>query len=95
MVEESYLKGDGKGNGDGSSCKLHGKDLEGFFCCFVLFLFTATSVARGRSWAGSQIGAAATAYTTATATPDLSHIYGLCHSLQQRYILNPLSEARD
>ena len=30
-----------------------------------------------------------------TATPDLSHICHLPHSLQQHLILNPLSEARD
>jgi len=35
------------------------------------------------------------AYFTGTAMPDLSHIYNLHHSLQQRQILNPLSEARD
>ena len=35
------------------------------------------------------------AYTAATATQDLSHIYDLHHSLQQRGILNPLNEARD
>ena len=35
------------------------------------------------------------AYTTATATPDLSHICNLHHSSQQHRILNPLSEARD
>ena len=35
------------------------------------------------------------AYTTATATMDLSHICDLCRSLQQHRILNPLSEARD
>ena len=35
------------------------------------------------------------AYTTATATPDLSHIFDLSHSLWQCRILNPLSEARD
>ena len=35
------------------------------------------------------------AYATATATPDPSHICDLCHSSQQRQILNPLSEARD
>ena len=34
------------------------------------------------------------AYTTATATRDLSHICGLHHSLWQCQILNPLSEAR-
>ena len=32
-------------------------------------------------------------YTTATATLDLSHICNLYHSLQQHWILNPLSEA--
>ena len=34
------------------------------------------------------------AYTTATATPDLSHVWDLHHSSRQRQILNPLSEAR-
>ena len=36
-----------------------------------------------------------TANTTATATPDPSHICDLCCSLQQRQVLNPLSEAGD
>ena len=47
--------------------------------------------------AQGQIIAAAVAYTTATATatPDLSHNCGLCCSLWQSWILNPLSEARD
>ena len=35
------------------------------------------------------------AYTTAMATPYLSHICDLCCSLQQHRILNPLQEARD
>ena len=35
------------------------------------------------------------AYTTATATRDLSCIWDLHHSLRQRWILNPLSEARN
>ena len=35
------------------------------------------------------------AYTTATATPDLSRICDLHLSSQQRRILNPLSEGRD
>ena len=35
------------------------------------------------------------AYATAMATLDLSQIYVLHHSLRQRWILNPLSEARD
>ena len=35
------------------------------------------------------------AYTTATATQDLSCICNLHHSSQQCWILNPMSEARD
>ena len=35
------------------------------------------------------------AYTTATATPDLSHISNLYHSTQQHQIPELLSEARD
>ena len=35
------------------------------------------------------------AYTTATATRDLSCIFDLYHNSRQRRILNPLSEARD
>ena len=35
------------------------------------------------------------AYATATATPDPSHSCKLHHCLWQRWILNPLSEARD
>ena len=35
------------------------------------------------------------AYATDTATRDPSHVFELHHSSQQRWILNPLSEARD
>ena len=35
------------------------------------------------------------AYATATAMPDLSCVCDLHHSSQQRWILDPLSEARD
>ena len=35
------------------------------------------------------------AYTTATATPDLSHVCDLYHSSQQHWIPNPLSEVKD
>ena len=35
------------------------------------------------------------AYDTATTTQDPSHVCDLHHSLWQRWILNPLSEARD
>ena len=34
-------------------------------------------------------------YTVATAVPDQSLIFHLCHSFQQGRIINPLSEARD
>ena len=35
------------------------------------------------------------AYTTATATPDLSHVFDLHHRSWQRRILNLLCKARD
>ena len=35
------------------------------------------------------------AYTTATATPDLSRVCNLHHNSEQRWILHPLSKARD
>ena len=44
---------------------------------------------------GVGIRAAAAAYDTAVATLDLSHSCHLCRSLWQRWIINPLSEARD
>ena len=53
----------------------------------------AASAAYGISQARGWIGAVT--YTTATAAADLSRIYGLCCSLQQCRIINPLSEARD
>ena len=55
----------------------------------------AAPMVHGRSWAGVELDLQLQAYITATATPDLSHICILHHSLQQRQILNPLSEARD
>ena len=45
--------------------------------------------------ARDRIRAAAPAYTTATATQDLSHICDLHQSSQQHQSLNPLSEATD
>ena len=35
------------------------------------------------------------AYSTTTATRDLSHVFDLHHSSRQQWILNPLGEARD
>ena len=57
------------------------------------FLFLATPVAYGGSWAKNQIRAVA--YITAMATPDPICICDLCCSLWQLQILNPLSDARD
>ena len=51
--------------------------------------FMATPVAYGGSQARGPNGA------TVRATPDLSCVYDLHHSSQQRQILNPLGEARD
>ena len=60
-----------------------------------IFIFTATPVVSGSSQARCRIGATAGAYATATVTLDLSSICNLCHNLWQRWILDPLSEARD
>ena len=67
------------------------------FCFFVFlfFLFRAAPEAYGSSQAKGQIRAVAAAYTAATATPDLNHVCNLRHGSQQRWILNPLSKARD
>ena len=60
------------------------------------FLFMATPEAYGISQARGRIGAAAAGLChTATATPDLTRISDLHHSLWQHRILNPLSEASD
>ena len=56
---------------------------------FWLFVFMATY---GSSQARGITGAAASTYTTATATPDLRHICDLRYSLKQYRILNPLSK---
>ena len=59
---------------------------------FILFylLFRAPPTAYGSFQARGQIGAAAEAYVTATATPDPSHICDLHRDLQQLQTLNPL-----
>ena len=44
---------------------------------------------------GVQLELEPPAYTRAIATWDLSHICDLYHSLQQHWVLNPLSDARD
>ena len=63
--------------------------------CPFLFLFRAAPVAYGSSQARVDLQLQLLAYTTATATSNLSRICDLCRSWQQHQILNPLSEARD
>ena len=65
------------------------------FLLFFLFLFRATPVAYGSSQARGWIGAAVEAYTTAAATPNLSHTCKIYYTFQQPQIPNPLSKARD
>jgi len=52
----------------------------------ITFSFLAASVAYRSSQAKGRIGAAAMTYSTATATPDSSHICDLCRSLWQGYL---------
>ena len=66
-----------------------------FFFLFFFLLFKAAPVAYGSSSARGLIRAVTTAYATATAMPDPSHVCNLHHSSRQCRILNPLSEARD
>ena len=62
-----------------------------FFFCFVGPPLRHMEVPR----LGVQSEPPLLAYTTATATPDPSHVCHLHHSSRQCRILNPLSEARD
>jgi len=72
--------------------KFLGKDL-GFVVFVVVLLFRVADVPCGSSQARGQIRA--TAYATATAMQEPSHICDLHHSSQQCQILNPLNEARN
>ena len=76
-------------------CEASGQSGQDSTSFFFFFFPTATPVAYGSSQARSQIRAAAEADTSATATLDLGCICDLHCILQQRQILNPLSEARD
>ena len=62
-----------------------------FFFCF----FRTAPWAYGSSQDRGQIGVQLLAYTTATATPDPSRVYGLHHSTWQHQTLNPLREAKN
>ena len=68
------------------------RNLTPFF--FFGFLGRAAPAVYGGSQARGGIRSVA-AYATATAMWDLSCVFNLHHSSRQRWILNPLSEARD
>ena len=57
------------------------------FFVFLFCLFRAAPAAHGGSQARGLIGPVVPAYTTATATPDPSHIFNLHHSSWQRWSL--------
>ena len=66
------------------------------FSFFFFFLFIAASLAYDIPRLGVRLELQLPAYTTATATPDLSHLCDLCcSSWWQCRVINPLSEARD
>ena len=62
---------------------------------FFFFFFYSHTYGIWKFWTRSWSGAAAVAYATAEAIPDLSHICDLHRILLQWESLNPLSEARD
>ena len=68
----------------------------GFFV-FVFCPFRAAPMAYGVSQARGRIGSYSCqpTYITGTETRDLSHVCDLHHSSWPRWILNPLSKARD
>ena len=73
----------------------------GLFFCFVCFFYFFLLFLGLRLWhmevprRGVELEVQLPAYTTATATQDLSRICDLHHSSRQRQILNPLREAGD
>ena len=66
-----------------------------FFFFFFFFLFRATPAAYGSSQARVELELQLLVCTAVKATPDLSHTCDLHCSSRQRWILNPLAEARD
>ena len=66
-----------------------------FSFLFLFFNFIVIPAAGGCFHLGGESELQSLACTTATATQDLSRICDLRHSLQQRRILDPLSEAKD
>ena len=77
-------------------CHAHfelGPDVYNFFFNFIFFCFLGPHMKVPRWVVESELQL--TAYTTATATQDLSHVCNLHHNSRQHWTLNPLSEARD
>ena len=60
----------------------------------LLYFFRTTPVAYEVPRLEIELELQLLAYTTATATPDLSCVYNLHHSSRQCQMLNPLNEAR-
>ena len=70
--------------------------IESVFCFFgFFFLFRAAPVAYEVARLGVQSELQLLPYTTATAVPDLSQVWDLHHSSQQRQLPHPLIDARD
>ena len=65
------------------------------FCFFVFFPFRAAPRHMEAPRLGAESEPLPLAYTTATATPDLSLVCNLHHGSWQHWIFNPLREARD
>ena len=66
------------------------------FFCFLFFCFLGLHTRHTDvRMLGGQLELQLPAYTTATATPDLSCVCDLHHSSRQGRILNPLREARN
>ena len=65
------------------------------YSLFIFFLFMVASVAFGSFQARGRIGAAAAGLCHSHSHPRSEPFSDLCHSLQQPWILNAMSEARD
>ena len=65
------------------------------FLFLIFWHFRATFAAYASSWVRRKWELQLWAYTTATATPEPSHICELRHNVWQCWILNSLSKARD
>ena len=79
--------------------KINTSELDFLFVCFLGFFFFCFLGPHLEHMEGPGLGVKSelqlTAYTTASATPDPSHVCDLHHSSWQRQIPDLLSEARD